>query len=196
MKNKENENEYKHVKNIFCLEGDWNDDLRLKGSIKPTLDFIEMNTGINVIYRHCATEDNFNHYLTEYTSSKYNKYKKYNILYLAFHGFPNQIQIGGTLIELEDIAEEYGELLKDKIIYFGSCLTLKIDRRKIRNFLKKTGAMAVCGYRKSIDFIPSSVLDILVIETLQNYNKMIDVEKFLKKNYSQLMNNLEFKIIY
>ncbi len=180
-------------KDVFCLEGDWNTDLTLKGGIKHTLDFMSMNLGIDVIHRHCATEESFNYLIQEYTLPKY---KDYSILYLAFHGFPNQIQVGETNVELEDIAELCKGQLRNKIVYFGSCLTLNIDKRRINTFLKETKALAVCGYKESIDFIPSTVLDILVMETLQRHKDMRKVETFLNENYSQLMNKLKFRMVY
>lgn len=180
-------------KNIFSLEGDWNTDLTDKSGIKHVLDYMSMNFDINVIHRHCITEESLNHYLEEFVQPKY---KDYTILYLAFHGLPNQLQVGKTMVELEDISQMCKDTLRGKIIYFGSCLTLNIDKRLINKFLKETKALAVIGYKESIDFTPSTAMDLIVMETLQKNRDMRKVEEHIMTNYSQLANMLKFRMVY
>ncbi len=180
-------------KDIFSLEGDWNSDLTKKGGIKHILDFMSMNFGIDVIHRHCITEESLNYYLREYVQPKY---KNFSILYLAFHGLPNQLQVGETMVELEDISQTCKDALRGKIIYFGSCLTLNIDKRRINNFLKETKALAVIGYKETIDFTPSTALDLIVMETLQTNRDMRKIEHIITTEYSQLANKLKFRMVY
>ena len=46
-------------KNIFCLEGDWNDNLKHKSSILPALELLELNHGMATIYKTCSTFEEF-----------------------------------------------------------------------------------------------------------------------------------------
>jgi hypothetical protein len=186
-------------KNIFCLEGNWSTDLKDKSSIKYILDYLSTYLDIDAIHRHCTTEDSLNYYLKEFTEAKY---KEYSIIYLAFHGLPNQLHFSGSanggdaFVELEDISKTCKDVLRGKIIYFGSCLTLNIDKRRINRFLKETKALAVIGYKESIDFTTSTALDMIVMETLQRNRDMRKVEEHIKKNYSQLSRMLKFRMVY
>ena len=69
-----------YPKHIYCLEGDWNNDLRVKLSIKSTLVYLNDCFDIQNIHRHCATQEQFSHYLKEY---KKRRYDKFSILYLV-----------------------------------------------------------------------------------------------------------------
>jgi len=71
------------TKYIFCLEGDWTDDLRKKESIINALKFLDVNYGIKYIHRNCSTYSEFEYRLNEYKKAIY---KNYSICYLAFHG--------------------------------------------------------------------------------------------------------------
>ena len=180
-------------KSIFSLEGDWDRDLTSKNGVKYALDYLNANLDIDVIHRNCGTEDNFNYYLKEYLQPKYDNY---TILYLAFHGWSNQLKAVDAYIELEDISEMCENSLRGKIVYFASCLTLNIEKKRIVDFLNKTKALAVFGYEESIDFNESMAMDILVMPILQKYKDMRKVEKDINNNYSQLADKLKFKMIY
>jgi hypothetical protein len=180
-------------KDIFCLEGDWDSDLTQKCGIKPILDFVSANLSIDVIHRSCATHDNLNYYLTEFMEPKY---KEYEIIYFAFHGQPGQLQVGDTLISIEDISKICKNGLRGKIVYFGSCLTMKIDRRRIDKFLKETKALAVIGYKTEVDFMDSSMLDIAILTALQNHKDMRKVENDIKTKHPRLIKELKFRMEY
>src|SRR6186997_2566481 len=68
-------------KNVFCLEGDWEKDLRDKSSVSAALDFLHSNCGIEYIHKNCGTVDNMKYYLSLW---KQKRYQNYTIAYLAF----------------------------------------------------------------------------------------------------------------
>ncbi|MFN5987524.1 MAG: DUF6642 family protein, partial [Chitinophagaceae bacterium] len=86
-----------------------------------------------------------------------------------------------------------------KIVYFGSCSTLKIDKRRINSFLEKTGAIAAIGYKTDIDWIQSTACDLFVLEALQS--EMLDtkgIKKMQKKiisDYGNLHKILDLRIV-
>ena len=180
-------------KHVFCLEGDWEPDLRSKSSVSASLDFLHTNCGINYIHKHCGTKENLKYYLKLW---KNRKYKEYTIAYFAFHGHPEQIEVGKEYLDLEELAEMLNGSCVNKIIHFGSCNTLDTDERKIRKFLDTTHALAVCGFRREIDFLEGSVFDMLLLQKMQEYKDMSALERDLKRNYRKLINNLEFRLIY
>ena len=70
-------------------------------------------------------------------------------------------------------------------------------QKKHIKLLKKTGALAVCGYKTDIDWVKSSVHDILIIEALQDNEYSLRgitaIANRLKKISAQFK-ELEFQI--
>ena len=125
-------------KGIYCIEGLWDlDDIKDRSSILPILDILEKREICNYIYHSSATIQELEFFLNKWKTKKIND--KYPILYLAFHG-----EIGAICLNKKDnyTLDNLAELLKDKcsgkIIYFGSCSTLKLHKTKIKTFLKET----------------------------------------------------------
>lgn len=180
-------------KHIFCIEGNWSNNLKNKASIDKALDFLEPNADIQSILKDCSTTDQFNNLLK---TSLQRRYKHYGIIYLAFHGSPGVLHVEKRRrLTFEAIADLLDGRAKDKIIHFGSCSTLDISGWELRSFWKKTGALAISGYTKDIDFIESTVLDILYFRKCQEYRKIPLIEKSMRQYYGKLMSELGFKMI-
>lgn len=181
-------------KHIFCIEGNWTHDLKDKASIKSALDFLEHNADIKSIRKDCSAVDQFNVLLQ---TSLQKTYKNYGIIYLAFHGSPGVLHIGKRKkMDFESIADLLDGQAADKIIHFGSCSTLKLEGWDLRRFWKRTGALAISGYTKNIDFIESTVLDILYFRKCQEYRKIPLIQRDMKQYYGRLTNELGFKMIF
>ncbi len=176
-------------KEVFCLEGDWNKNLKKQTSVQEVLMFLKRNRDIDYIHRHCGTKENLKYYLQQW---QLKKYKEYSILYLTFHGKPNQILVGKEIVTLDELAEWLGSNCYNKIIHFGTCHTLKTDKRHIKRFLRKTNALCVCGFGKEIKFVEGCVFDILLIDMLQEFKNITRVRAYIKKYYHSLSNKLEF----
>jgi hypothetical protein len=181
------------IKHIFCLEGDWHDDLRKKNSIKSALDFLHDNSKIKYIHRHASTKAEIANRLDEYNKKKY---ADYTICYLAFHGEPNSIRVGKELMSLDELAEAADGKLKNKFVHFGSCSSLRLNKRNIERFLKKTDALCVSGYKLDFSFVPGTVLDILYFEMCQRYKNITCVDRDMRFYYGKLMRELEFSMAY
>ena len=182
-----------YQKHVFCLEGDWEDDLKKKSSVNASLVFMEQNCGIKYIHKHCGTRDGLEYYLKKY---KQKKYKDYSICYFAYHGQPGMIDVGKDMVTLDELAIMLGDSCKDKIIHFGSCLTLSIDTRLIKKFLEQTQALCVCGFKTEVDFLSSSVFDMMLIEMFQNYKDVSCVERDMRAQHPIMIQELDFKIVY
>ena len=180
-------------KNVFCLEGDWEKDLRDKSSVSAALDFLHANCGIDYIHKNCGTKENLKYYLSLW---KQKRYKDYSICYLAFHGKPERIQVGQEYVNLNELADMLNGSCVNKIIHFGSCNTLDTDAKSIRTFLEKTQALCVCGFKTNIDFVESSVFDMLLLQKFQEFKDMSAVERDLKRSYRKLINTLDFRLMY
>lgn len=185
-----------YTKQIFCIEGDWHPDLREKDTIENALKFMETASGMKIkyIHRHCSTHEELQNRIVEYNKRRYNKF---SIFYLAFHGVPNGLRLNNkqilTLDELADMAENK---LRNKILHLGSCETLNINRKDIKRFLNRTGALCISGFKKEVPFVSSTIFDVLYFEMCQYYKQMNTIEKHMKNYYGKLMKELQFVMVY
>ncbi|MFZ4104664.1 MAG: DUF6642 family protein [Sediminibacterium sp.] len=155
-------------KGIYCIEGLWDHgNIQDQSTVLPILDLLEKRGYCNYIYHDCATKSELEYFLEKWKNKKIQE--KYPILYLAFHGDPGFIFLTHEdKYSLAELADYLNDKSIGKIIYFGSCSTLNIDKRKINSFLKKTGAIATIGYKIDIDWIQSAACDLFVFEALQS----------------------------
>jgi hypothetical protein len=189
----------KRNKNIYCLEGLWNDyDLKDKSSVIPLLEFLAKSRACDFIYHDCATKDELAFFLRKWAIKSISQ--KFPILYLACHGEQEKIFLNRhdflTLSEIADILQDrcYG-----KVFYFGSCSTLKIDKRKIQSFLSRTNAIAAIGYQVDVDWMKSSACDLLVFEALQadklDSRGIQKIKNKIFKDYGNLPKQLNLRMV-
>lgn len=123
---------------------------------------------------------------------------------MAFHGSPNCLHIGEKiklkLLDPNPNAKDFAKIIagsdKGKIIHFGSCSTLNMSAEEIAAFRKQTGATAISGYNEDIDFIESTLLDILFFMACQNFIRPSAIDKYMKDNYSGFHDRTGFKFHY
>lgn len=182
-------------KHIFCIEGSWENDHRDTKSVIKALEFLKCIEKVDCIVKQCNNATTLNELLFD---SMLAKYKKYSILYLAFHGEPNNILVGkrNGKVNLDEIAEMIGDKANGKIIHFGSCSTLDVSGWELRKFLKKTNALAISGYKEDIDFVKSTVFDLIYFQQCQYSFDIRTIEKNIKKYYSTLGKELGFVFKY
>ena len=186
-------------KGIYCIEGLWeehnNED---KSSVKPILDLLEKRKLCEHIYHDCTTKVQLEFYLNKWKTKRVQE--KYPILYLPFHGEPEHIYLNNKVkYSLDNLAEFLEDKSIGKVICFGSCSTLKMDKRRIKTFLNKTGAIAAVGYKRDIDWIKSTACDLFVFEALQT-DKLDDIgikkiHNKIKSEYGNLHKKLGLSIV-
>ena len=156
----------KASKGIFCVEGFWTTDLRNTQTVKTVLEFLKDNARVPRLYNRAATRADFEHYVSRFPQAAY---RKYPILYLAFHGREGSLCIwGNEHYSLENVASLLQDKCHGRIVVLGGCSVLNIDKRKLKAFLRSTGALAVCGYRNDVDWIRSSAFEMLLLSELQD----------------------------
>ena len=165
-------------KHIYCLEGMWNDyNLKDQSSVTPLLEFLAKSNSCDYIHHDCATRNELEFFLRKWAQKSISK--KFPILYLACHGEQEKIFLNRKdYITLDEIAEILKDQCYGKVFYFGSCSTLKADKRRIQKFLTKTNAIAAIGYQIDVEWMKSSACDLLVFEALQD--DMLDSRGILK----------------
>lgn len=179
-----------YKKNIFVLEGEWNDDAEDKMSVIEILRFLKNTLDIDYFHRKVATKEEFFYHL-ENTSNE-----KYDIIYFPFHGSKGLLDFQNGEIELREL-EQYKSFFKNKIVHFGSCQTLNYYKPELVALKQSLNAKAISGYKKDVDWIDSMLLEVAYFTWWQRYkSRSIDLHKTFKDNYKTLYKRLGFIMIY
>ena len=187
------------AKGIFCLEGEWW-GVKDTTSVEPVLRLLQTMGGYKVPYVHrdIGTREEFDFYLKKWSGQSY---ASHPILYLGFHGESGCILVGegrSNRLELMELADQLEGCCKGRVIHFGSCSTLDVNGHTLNGFLQRTGALAVLGFRREVDWLPSAAFDTLVLGYLQGVSftahGMRKLRRLLEENASGLSKKLEFRM--
>ncbi len=180
-------------KGIFCIEGSWVNDHRDSTSVVKALEFIKVIEKVDVIHKQCHNRTTL---LELINDSMQKKYSKNSILYFAFHGEQEHLFVEkrNKTIHIDEIAEIIGDKANGKIIHFGCCSTLNISGWAMRRFLKNTNALAISGYNKDIDFLKSTLFDLLYFQQCQRHYSIKSVINEMRKYHYKLGKELGFVI--
>ncbi|AUZ05195.1 hypothetical protein ADP71_16640 [Vitreoscilla sp. C1] len=190
------------LRHVFCLEGDWNSDLRAQSSILAGLELVKSINDIDYIYKTCITSEEFYQRLDCLLAGSHterSKYGKFKIVYLAFHGDEGCLYLSENSeqsIELNDFVERYAGCFSGKIIHFGSCETLNLPEAELRQLLRQLDADALVGYTTEIDFLSSTLVDLLFFEICQAYTTMSAIKSNMFKKYAGLCADLGFVMVH
>ncbi len=102
-------------------------------------------------------------------------------------------------MNLRELEERLEGACKKRIIHFGSCGTLDIHGNRVRSFLQRTGALAVCGYKSEVDWMLSAAFEIILFYELQ-FNAltkagMAAVRKRVRGQAHNLAKKLKFRMV-
>lgn len=191
--------------NIICLEGEWQyaesqpKDNRFNLNTAPLLNWLKEYHDIDVIHRNILNRGDLEYYL-RFLSPLKREFKKYNIVYIACHGWHHALSLEGEdgKIDLEELADISGDFFKDRIVHFSSCRTLA-NPDKIKQFKDAVGARLVCGYTKSVSPTKSAIADIALFNdlmSLQNVGRITNKERSkFWQSYRPLLEELGFEAI-
>ena len=184
-----------YIKNVFCLEGEMGRDMRDRSSIKAAMNFMLQNFTVKFIYKQCQNRANMEYYINRWKRNK--KYESYSICYLHFHGESGKIEPGGrAFVSFDELGEMLKDACTDKVIHFGTCETIKVEKKKVDDFLRKTKALCISGYRADVDFFESSVFDLIFIDHLQKFKSVAKVYRSLIENHPVMVKKLGFTMHY
>jgi hypothetical protein len=175
---------------VFCLEGDWDSDLRGRLSLRPVLELLERSMHARTIYRDVGTTAELEHYVGRWALRKY---RDFNIGWLAFHGSPGRVHVGRRSVSLDDLSAMIGNGgLQGKTILFGSCSTME-DATAVADFRRRTGARAVCGYRRDGDWVEAAAFELLLLATFaEGWKQAAAPLRRVRAEYAGLAERLEF----
>jgi hypothetical protein len=180
---------------VFCVEGQWEEDLTERGSVLPTLELLERLGSLRFIHRDTATAEELHYYLDTWLSAKY---KDYKVGFFALHGQPSQLCLTEkTTVELDEIAAWMSGRCTGRSLYFGSCSVLRTSDHVLREFLHETKATMLCGFTKTIEWVESAAFETIVLNALVNGGRIDSVERLVRSaRWSALADHLGFRVIY
>ncbi len=189
---------------IFCVEtADWYDEeshLSMRSVFGLLYDLYQ----IPYIHRDVATKAELVHYLERWIyQTGDNGNPTYPFLYVGFHGAAGEINLSdGTTISMDDMLASLKGKCDRRIIHFASCSTLATSSEEINNFLHVTGASAVSGYSKDVDWKESIPFEFMHLASF-NYDvdnhlspKMVN-QIWSRKNpkaYDEFVDTLGFEM--
>ena len=187
----------------FCLEADWWSDFNRTSTVQPVLHLLEQGARTDVphVHRDVGTREELALYLSRWAQRGN---AQYHILYLAFHGGPGHIQLGDrrrkdSEISLDELAGMLGTGLSGRLVHFGSCETLAVDRRLIRRFLDRTGLVAASGFRTPVDWLDSAVFEVLLFEKILRYTLTIHgaraIRTKMRAEYPAMCRRHDFRMV-
>ena len=185
---------------MFCLEGEWETDLRGRTSVTPVLELLEKANvpSIPFIRRGIGTVTEFEYYLRRWSLKRYTPYP---ILYLGFHGDPGLLYVGHGRegkVSLDWLEERLEGKCRKRIIHFGSCGTMATHGNRLRRFFSRTGALALCGYRQDVDWVLSAAFEIILLSEFQENALtragVAAVERRVRSRAGHLARNLRFRM--
>lgn len=185
---------------IHCFEVEW-DRKRPDLSVKPFIKLLEQlcdSTGHNLIstYKHCQSISRLSEEL-KLDGRKLSNKSFQHCLYFAFHGDSNGLwgSAGDSGISFEEIADTLGQKASDSIIFFGSCGT-KASSTSLEALKVRTNAKLVVGYSATVDWLESSMFEMLFFNELYHYQKLgAFVNKMRKVANQELFSKLKVQLI-
>ena len=167
-----------------CLEETaWSGDIKDKTSVEPVLRLLETTKDYRVPYLRfdVGTLEEFDFYLKKWSGKSFGE--SHPILYLGFHGKSRRIFVGegrDNHVSLDDLAGRLDDKCKGRVIHFGSCATVAVHGHELNAFLRRTSALAVCGYREDVDWMEAAAFDLMLLGGLQreSFLRCDSMEKF------------------
>ena len=188
--------------NIICLEAEWEyrnaKSNKFSLNTEPLLNWLRTFHGCDIVYRHIINKQDLQYYLDYFASHK-REFKKYDIIYIACHGWHHAISLEGEdgHIDLSELKTMANGFFENRIIHFSSCKTLA-NPDEARKFKEGCGARLVSGYEISVDAMTSAIADAAFFNEIMYYQnigifKNEATSKFWKR-YESLLNDLRFSM--
>jgi hypothetical protein len=179
---------------IFCLEGDWNADLRSRQSVEPVLQLLAECDAAQYIHRDVATKHELDHYLDRWFGRGLSAYR---VGYLGFHGSPRTLHLSKKeTLDLDELADAIDGRGSGKTLYFGACGTLGLKDEVLMDFCRRTGVRGVVGYTKSVDYIESLSFELVLLWDLLHRANLKSTYERLRREHPVLTRRLGLRMAH
>ncbi|MFC8796910.1 DUF6642 family protein [Promicromonospora sp. NPDC057138] len=179
---------------IFCIEGQWDGDLRVNASVKNILELLGLEL-IRYVHRDVATAEEFRYYIERWRGRRF---ASYSVGYFATHGSSQRLHLGeGHELTVDELAQLLAGRCTGRKIYFGGCRVLDVGEPRLRKFLDTTGAELLCGFTKSVKFVEAAAFETVLLDALVNGTRIDRVQQLAaSKKWASLAADLGFTIVY
>ncbi len=161
---------------VLCLEGAWEEDLRDRSSVLPTLQLLESLGYLSFIHRTASTREALFDYLRRARWA--GRYDHYQVLQIACHGEQGQLWLSkGESVELGELAEALREVTDRRrvaAVYFGSCLTMAVTDDQLAEFCRVSRVRHVLGFTEEVDWLESAAFETLVLGAVTGSRRVGD----------------------
>ncbi|NBX36316.1 MAG: hypothetical protein EBR10_03705 [Planctomycetes bacterium] len=153
---------------VFCLEADWFGLVRPM-SMKPALDLLHgSDAKIPYVLRDVATRSEVEIYLRRSLQARYRAFK---LLWFAIHSRPGELLPGDMRVPHERVTIDALEHLLDgkcgdRVVHFSGCQFLRLPRRRIDQFMRRTRALCVSGFTEEVPWLEATVFELYWITQL------------------------------
>lgn len=142
------------------------------------LEMLESVGTCSFIHRDVYTSEEAEHLLTEWAKRRY---EHWSVLYIATHGSRSTLHLGGKNdVSLGDLGNMLEGRCAGRVIYFGSCSVLR-SRAESEEFLERTGASYVVGYRRDVDWVTSAAFEVALFGALGQYARAGDALNYIER---------------
>jgi hypothetical protein len=178
---------------VLCLEGDWGKDPLDILSVEPPLRLLEMQRYMRLAHRNVNTIEELTYHIS---GMSYRKKPRYEVLYLAFHGSKEGIEVGERTVSLQALAEELRQQEPGFVVYFAACAVLKADAAELMAFCRNSGARAVAGYARDVDWTESAAFELLMLSSLLVSSNIKPLHDRLLREHPILTSKLGFRMAH
>ena len=185
---------------IHCFEGEW-DNKHSELSVRPLIHVLEQaylaaGKQLTYSYKFCQSmrrlRDNLKLDGRVFSKSTYR-----HCLYFAFHGDSSGLWSfdGSETMSFTEIAAVLGQKAAGGIIFFGSCGT-RMTESELSKFKSATNADLVVGYGSNVDWLQSSMYEMLFFSELCRYKQLGSfVSKMKKASTDSIFSKLRVQIV-
>ncbi len=185
----------KKLPGVLCLEGEWFDGMEGRVSIEPVLRLLELSGTLRLVHRDVATRVELEFHLNRWLG-RTKGMSGYNLCYFGLHGSSETLYLGEEDISLEDFAAILSGKCSGKVLYFAACKVLAAPDGVLQDFCKTTGAKAVVGYTRDVDWFEAAAFEILMISRLIHSVRMKSAYNSLATKYPDLTAKLGFRMAH
>lgn len=179
---------------VFGLEVAWSPKLDDRTSVTPVLELLDRIGKVRYIHEKVYTRGEFEFLLAKWPQGQY---ADYSIGYLNGHSDRGSLWFpSGPRMSLEEIADLLEGQLDGKIVYFGGCSVFRIAERRLNDFHRRTGARAIAGFRKSVDWFEAAAFETLFMRSLTERVRVDAVDRHLRASTGSLYDRLGFQLRY
>ena len=179
---------------VLCLEGEWEKSDPLdRLSIEPSLHLLELQRYMRLVHRNVNTVEELDYHIAGMT---HRRRRRYEVLYLAFHGSATGIDLGSSTVSLTDLADKLRHQDSGFVVYFASCGVLDAEPTALKTFCRESGAKAIAGYTRDVDWIESAAFELLMLSSLLETTNTTPLHDRMVREHPRLTTKLGFRMAH